>query len=137
MGRGEGNQAFSWGFYTAESPIVAEGYRRALSSREGTEGAVYGLTLDVKEESLLDLDRSISEQSIEVQRALLDLGLINQDDNLDALNGQDMYVRLVKTFQSPDDFGVAGDTVETTSSDQETLRAASETLLEVGVPGVR
>ena len=137
VGTGEGNQAFSWGFYTAESPFVAEGYRRALSSREGTEGAVYGLTLDVKEESLLDLDRSISEQSIEVQRALLDLGLINQDDNLDALNGQDMYVRLVKTFQSPDDSFVAGDTIETTSSDQETLRAASETLLEVGVPGVR
>ncbi len=138
VGTGEGPQAFSWGFYTAESPEVAEGYRDSVSARRGTAGgAVYGLTIDESESSLLDLDRSVSEQSVEVQRILLDMGLIQEGDNLDALNGQDMYVRLVNQFQSPSDAEISGSLIGESEANPETLRAASETMLESGIPGVR
>lgn len=63
VGKGEGNKTFGWGLYFAENPIVADEYADLFYRRGHNEINIYDVDLNVKEEELLDWDKSLDEQS--------------------------------------------------------------------------
>lgn len=72
IGSGEGNQAYGWGLYFAESPKVAQDYRRGISHRDlfNKIREVYD-ELDSSEDALEALkDAGLSEKEINLVQAL-------------------------------------------------------------------
>lgn len=69
IGTGEGAQAYGRGLYFADKPEVAQTYHDV----KGTPGYMYEVQLNVEPSQLLDLDKSMAEQSPEVRKAFSNL----------------------------------------------------------------
>jgi hypothetical protein len=63
VGKGEGNKTFGWGLYFAENPKVSKEYGDLFYRRGHDEIYIYDVQIDVKEDELLDWDKSLDEQS--------------------------------------------------------------------------
>lgn len=76
IGKGEGAQAFGFGFYAAQDRKLAEAYRDAGAARRGTKrGGLYRLGIDADEGRLLDLDAPVAQQGDFVRGVLEKLGI--------------------------------------------------------------
>ncbi len=123
IGTGEGNQAFGWGIYFAESPAVAEEYRRTLGQKRGTQGNVYGVDILSDDSSVLLWDAPVTEQPESVQSMLPEWRrqrMIGQPET-----GWQLYEELRRYFAEQIGESWAGD------------REASEFLNAAGIKGIK
>ncbi len=107
IGTGEGAQSYGHGLYFAEAPEVGKEYAQQLG---GEKGNVYHARIKARPEQFLDWDRSLSEQTPEIQTILQKVLGDNWGELRNTRPGD------IQSFNSP---------------------VASKELREAGIPGIR
>ena len=115
IGTGEGEQAYGYGLYFADSKAVAEWYKKELTEGSETKGSIYKVELAPENHELLDYDKGFFDQPEFIQDILYKNGMVIGEADTGMYTGREIYENLAFELNSD--------------------KRASETLRQAGIRG--